>query len=133
MNEIGNNENNIEKENLIYEYLKNKDINKILDINKTPDYTDDYYNNIIHDDNLENNIITTNIGNIYEMSEYNFSFNNNLFILGFSYGDSLRKENEPENEDKKVDIKKDNEKKKMIKKAMINKKMFKNQEEKKIM
>ena len=133
MNEIGNNENNIEKENLIYEYLKNKDINKILDINKTPDYTDDYYNNIIHDDNLENNIITTNIGNIYEMSEYNFSFNNNLLILDFSSGDSLRKENEPENEDKKVDIKKDNEKKKMIKKAMINKKMFKNQEEKKIM
>ena len=112
MNEIGNNENNIEKENLIYEYLKNKDINKILDINKTPDCTDDYYNNIIHDDNLENDINTTIIGNIYEMSEYNFSFNNNLFILDFSSGDSLRKENEPENEDKKVDIKKDNEKKK---------------------
>ena len=117
MNEIGNNENNIEKENLIYEYLKNKDIIKILEINKNPGSTDDYYNFINYEDNIDDNIISTNIGNIYEMSEYNFSFNNNLFILDFSYCDSLRKENESENEDKKVDIKKDNEKKKDDKKG----------------
>ena len=109
MNKIGNNENNIEKENL-------EDINKILEMNKIPDCTDDYYGDIIKKENIENEIITTNYGNIYEMSD-DLSFSNNLFILDFSSGDSLRKENEPENEDKKVDIEKNNEKKKDDKKG----------------
>ena len=133
MNEIGNNENNIEKDNLIYEYLKNKDIIKILEINKNPGSTDDYYNFINYEDNIDGNIISTNIGNIYDLVEYDLLFNNNLFLFGLPREEiefeNTQKDKEEKVDNKKFEFKKEDEKKKM----KMKKRMIKNQEEKKLM
>lgn len=116
MNEIGNNENNIEKDNLIYEYLKNKDIIKILEINRNPGSTDDYYNFINYEDNIDDNIISTNIGNIYDLVEYDLPFNNNLFLIGLPREEiefeNTQKDKEEKVDNKKFEFKKEDEKKK---------------------